>query len=300
MRSVQTESPCPAAPAGQGPGAAPRLIAFDLDGTLLDDRKGIPQENIRALELAADRGVVPVPATGRIVRGIPEAVKRLPGARYFIVSNGAGVYDAVEDRLIYRGDVPLELALRCYEYMDTLPVIYDCYQNDMGYMSRWMYESCAPFFTTEPHMMELIRRLRIPVEDLKETLRQRGEPLQKLQMFFRPEDLPLRAEILERIPALFPELVATTSVSNNIEINSVSAGKGNALRALAAHLGIGIGETVAFGDGTNDCELLQAAGLGVAMANADPKVKAVADEICESNNEAGVGKTILRLLGERA
>ncbi len=273
-----------------------KLIAFDLDGTLLDDKKAVPQENLRALAAAAERGIVPVPATGRIVRGIPEPVKQLPGVRYFIVSNGAGVYDAKEDRLLYRGDVPLELALRCYDYMDTLPVIYDCYQNDMGYMTRSMYERCAPYFTTEPHMMELIRRLRLPVEELKAFLRQRGEPLQKLQMFFRPEDLDLRERELRRIPLLFPELVATTSVSNNIEINSVNAGKGKAMLALARELGIRQEETLAFGDGTNDCEMLAMAGLGVAMQNADPKVKAVADEVTDTNNNAGVAKTIWNLL----
>ena len=273
-----------------------RLIAFDLDGTLLDDEKNVPPENLRALETAAARGVVLVPATGRIVRGIPEAVKALPGLRYFIVSNGAGVYDAKEARLLYRGDVPVELALRCCEYMDTLPVIYDCYQNESGWMTRWMYEGCEAYFPTEPHMLEIVKRLRVPVDDLKETLRQRGEPLQKLQMFFKPEDLDERERQLRRIPELFPELAATTSVSNNIEINSVNAGKGKALLALAKLLGIDPKDTLAFGDGTNDCEMLEMAGRGVAMQNADPKVKAVADEICESNNDAGVGKTILRLL----
>ena len=276
-----------------------KLIAFDLDGTLLDDEKRIPPENLRALEAAAARGWVPVPATGRIVRGIPEPVKALPGLRYFIVSNGAGVYDAAEDRLLYRGDVPLELALRCYEYMDTLPVIYDCYQNESGWMTRSMYEACAPYFPTEPHMLEIVKRLRVPVDDLKETLRQRGEPLQKLQMFFKPEDLDERERQLRRIPELFPELVATTSVSNNIEINSVNAGKDKALLALAAHLGIPREDTVAFGDGTNDLAMLRAAGLGVAMANADPKVKAAADEITGSNNDAGVARGIWRLLGEK-
>lgn len=273
-----------------------RLIAFDLDGTLLDDKKNIPSENLRALEAAAAQGVVAVPATGRIVRGIPEPIKALPSVRYFIVSNGAGVYDAKEDRLLYRADVPVELALRCYEYMDTLPVLYDCYQNDMGWMSRSMYDACAPYFTTEPHMMELIRRLRVPVDDLKETLRARGEPLQKLQMFFKPEDMALRERELRRIPELFPELTATTSVSNNIEINSVHAGKGKAMLALAAQLGIEARDTVAFGDGLNDRELLEMAGWGVAMENADPAVKAVADEITDSNNKAGVAKVIWRLL----
>ena len=276
-----------------------KLIAFDLDGTLLDDEKRIPPENVRALEAAAARGWVPVPATGRIVRGIPEPVKALPGVRYFIVSNGAGVYDAAEDRLLYRGDVPLELALRCYEYMDTLPVIYDCYQNESGWMTRSMYENCAPYFPTEPHMLEIVKRLRVPVDDLKETLRQRGEPLQKLQMFFKPEDLDERERQLRRIPELFPELVATTSVSNNIEINSVNAGKDKALLALAEHLGIRREDTVAFGDGTNDLAMLRAAGLGVAMANADPKVKAAADEITGSNNDAGVARVVWRLLEEK-
>ena len=195
--------------------------------------------------------------------------------------------------------MPLELALRCYEYMDTLPVIYDCYQNESGWMTRSMYEACAPYFPTEPHMLEIVKRLRVPVDDLKETLRQRGEPLQKLQMFFKPEDLDERERQLRRIPELFPELVATTSVSNNIEINSVNAGKDKALLALAAHLGIPREDTVAFGDGTNDLAMLRAAGLGVAMANADPKVKAAADEITGSNNDAGVARVIWRLLGEK-
>ena len=102
--------------------------------------------------------------------------------------------------------------------------------------------------------------------------------------------------MLEDFPRLFPELAGTTSVSNNIEINSAKAGKGKAILALAEHLGIDPRDTVAFGDGTNDREMLELAGLGVAMENADPLVKAVADQICESNNAAGVGKTIRRLL----
>ncbi len=274
------------------------LLAFDLDGTFLDDDKNIPAENAAALAAAAERGFVPVPATGRIVRGIPETVKKLPGVRYFIVSNGAGIYDAREDRMLYRADIDPELAVRCCEHMDSLPVIYDCYQNDRGYMTRSMYERCEEFFPFEPHMLEMVRRLRVPVDELKETLRQRGEPLQKLQMFFRPRDLALREQELERFPALFPELSASCSVSNNIEINSARAGKGKAMLALAELLGIPREDTVGFGDGTNDCELLEMAGLGVAMANADAKVKAAADEITDSNNRAGVGKVIRRLLAE--
>lgn len=274
------------------------LLAFDLDGTLLDDDKGIPPENLRALEAAADRDFVLVPATGRMVPGIPANVRALPFCRYYIVSNGAGVYDAAEDRLLLRADIPAELALRCCEHMDTLPVIYDCYQGDSGYMTRSMYDNCEDYFPFEPHMYEMVKLLRRPVEELKAFLRRKGEPVQKMQMFFRPRDLALRAEELARFPSLFPELTASTSVSNNVEINSARAGKGKALLALAELLGIPREDTVAFGDGTNDCEMLEMAGLGVAMANADPQVKALADEITEPNNAAGVAKVIRRLLAE--
>lgn len=277
-----------------------KIIAFDLDGTFLNDDKSIPAANLRALEAAAARGMIPVVASGRIYRGVPEPLKALPFLRYYILSNGAAVYDSREDRLLYRGDVPVQLALRCYEYMDTLPVIYDCYQNEQGWMTRTMMDAAPPYFALEPEVLKLLYGLRKPVDDLKETLRQRGEGLQKLQMFFKPEDEAVRQRVLRELPARFPELVATTSVKNNIEVNSVNAGKGKALMALCAALGIDPAQTVAFGDGSNDIEMLRMAGLGVAMANASEEVKAAADCVAPGNEEAGVAAKIYELLEEGA
>ncbi len=273
-----------------------RLIAFDLDGTLLDEDKSIPEENLRALEAAAARGALLVPATGRIFKGLPEGLKALPGLRYFILSNGASVYDAAEDRQLYRGEIPLSLALDCYAYLDGLPVLYDCYQNDWGYMSRRMYERAADYLAGEPGILRLVRELRTPVEDLREHLRQKGEPLQKIQLYFLPGDEPERLRQLEEIPRRFPGLKASSSVRCNIELNGVDAGKGRALEALCARLGVPPEDCVAFGDGGNDTELLEAAGLGVAMGNAVPEVKAAADLIAPPNTEAGLGRVLRRLL----
>ena len=89
---------------------------------------------------------------------------------------------------------------------------------------------------------------------------------------------------------------ASSSLKNNIEINSVSAGKGKALRRLCELLGLRPEESAAFGDGLNDIEMLEAAGIGCAMANAGAAVRAAADRIVESNNDAGVGKEIFRIL----
>ena len=119
-------------------------------------------------------------------------------------------------------------------------------------------------------------------------------------MFFKPEDEALRQETIREIPRRFPGLQATTSVKNNIEVNSANAGKGKALVSLCAALGIEAAAAVAFGDGSNDIELLRMAGLGVAMGNAAAAVKDAADLVTESNEDCGFARMIERLLEERA
>ena len=273
-----------------------KLIAFDLDGTLLDDDKHLPPENLTALQAAHAQGIFLVPATGRILKALPEELLAPGLFRYFIFANGALVYDLQEQRALYRARIEPELAVRLCTYMDTLPVLYDCYRGDCGYMTQWMYDRAPEFFETEPHILKLVKSLRRPVPELKQKILEDGLPLEKLQMFFRPEHMDERARQLELVPQRFPELIASSSLRNNIEINSACAGKGNALRALCEKLDLDASESVAFGDGLNDADMLRAAGRGCAMQNAVPAVKEAADVIVETNNEAGVGKEIFRLL----
>ena len=273
-----------------------KLIAFDLDGTLLDDDKHLPPENLAALQAAHAQGIFLVPATGRILKALPEELLAPGLFRYFIFANGALVYDLQEQQALYRARIEPELAVRLCTYMDTLPVLYDCYRGDCGYMTQWMYDRAPEFFETEPHILKLVKSLRRPVPDLKQKIQEEGLPLEKLQMFFRPEHMDERARQLELVPQLFPELIASSSLRNNIEINSARAGKGNALRALCEKLDLDTSESVAFGDGLNDADMIRAAGRGCAMQNAVPAVKEAADVTVETNNDAGVGKEIFRLL----
>ena len=266
-----------------------RLICFDLDGTFLDDRKNIPPENIRALELAAARGALIVPATGRIYTGIPEQLRTLPFMRWYITVNGAYVYDAAEDRAAARAEVPLDLALRFYEYCDGVDCLYDCYQDNWGFMTAEML-AVASERIPDPGIRNLIVRLRTPVPELKAYLREKGEPVQKLQLYF--EDMDLRARQLRELPARFPELSVSSSVPFNIEINDKSATKGQALLTLCALLGIDPGETMALGDGTNDLDMIRKAGVGVAMANGDPELLAAADYVTGTNNEGGFARAV--------
>ena len=269
-----------------------KLIAFDLDGTLLRDDKSITERSLRALAAAHDRGVLIVPATGRIYKGVPAPLRLAPFSHYYITINGALVYDAKKDAALYRAEMPNELTLRLMEHMDTLDVIYDCYKDDWGYVSRSMYERAGEYIA-DRGILDLFYRSRTPVDDLKEFLRADGGSVQKAQMHFR--DMRAKKKELEILPALFPEVAVSTSVPTNIELNIRAANKGAALLALCAALGIAPEETLAFGDGTNDLTMIRAAGCGVAMGNADFSVKAAADTVCDDNEHDGLAKYLERL-----
>ncbi len=270
-----------------------RLIAFDLDGTLLDGRKNIPEENLRALRAAAAAGALLVPATGRIFTGVPELLRQLPGARYFITINGACAYDAAEDKNLYASELSVDCCLRLIAYMDRLPAIYDCYQDNWGYISRDMFEKAGDYIP-DPGIMKMMRELRTPVDSLADTLRQKGRPVQKMQMHF--QDMDERKRQLKLVAERFPETAVSSSLPWNIEINSAGATKGQALKALCSALDIDLGDVLAFGDGSNDLDMLRTAGIGVAMGNAVEEVKAAADWVAPSNEEAGVATGIWRFM----
>ena len=268
----------------------PKLIAFDLDGTLLADDKSLPEENRRALLASARAGTLLVPATGRVPAGLPAALTE-PGfqIRWGIFCNGAEVYDLQAQRFVLREEIALDEALALLDFAETLGLPCDCYQDNWGYMGRAHYERAAEFMPI-PGILDLILRLRTPVPELRAYLCGRGESVQKLQLYVT--DQGLRARLLKELPERFPSLAVPSSLPVNIEINAARANKGEALRRLCDLLSLNLSETLAFGDGSNDATLLQAAGLGVAMNNADDALKAAADRGTGTNNEAGFAQIL--------
>ena len=266
-----------------------KLVCFDLDGTFLDEQKNIPERNIIALEKAAEQGVYIVPATGRTYPGIPEAIRKLPFVRYCITANGACIYDAQEDKVLSLATIPLPLAMRFYDYADTLPVVYDCYKQSGGYanLSMWpLYEKYIPDAHLRKHVMEM----RKPVENLKAYLLESGEGLLKMQMFF--VDMEERQRQLDILPGLFPELAFSSSIPGNIEVNILDGTKGHAILKLCDILGLDREQSLAIGDGSNDRDMLIRAGLGIAMENASEELKLVADHVTGHCNDAGVAQAI--------
>lgn len=272
-----------------------KLILLDLDGTLLTGDKKISPANYAALERCAANGVHIVPSTGRIYSGMPQVVRDLPFVRYVVAVNGAQVYDVKEDKVLCREEIDLETAFRVYDELDKLPVIYDCYMGGFGYDDAAMYERIDEFIS-DPRVNAMVKNTRKPVPDLRTFLREQGCPLQKIQIFFK--DMDRRARELERLPGIFPDLVVTSSITNNIEFNAKNANKGEALRFLCRHLGLDVSESMSFGDSSNDLSMIVAAGVGVAMANADGMLLDAADYVTDTNDNDGVARAIARFCPE--
>ena len=271
-----------------------KIIALDLDGTLLDSQKRLSDVNRAALAAAAERGALVVPTTGRFFGMMPAAVRDLPFVRYAITINGAQVYDRETDAAIVREEIPLEMAREVMALLDGYDVIYDCYRSNWGWMSE-AFKAKAEDYATDEHYLRMIREFRRPVPELKAHLAATAADgdVQKIMLFTR-RDAPEGAtrEIAAVVAARFPEVKVTNSTWNNLEINIRTAHKGRALARFAEHLGLSLANCISFGDGANDLTMVEAAGVGVAMANACPEVLAAADYVTASNDEDGVAAAL--------
>ena len=272
-----------------------KIIALDLDGTLLDSQKRLSDGSRAALEEAAAKGVLIVPTTGRFFGMMPQSIRDLPFVRYAITINGAQVYDRETGTAIVREEIPLDMALDIMRLLDGYDVIYDCYRSNWGWMTESL-QNKAEDYATDAHYVKMVREFRNPVPELKaylESTASEGD-VQKVMLFARntPGSEAVTKAITEAVRERFPQIKATSSTWNNLELNIETAHKGNSLRRFAEHLGYALDNCMALGDGTNDLSMIEAAGLGVAMSNAHPLVIAAADHVTASNDEDGVAKAI--------
>ena len=267
----------------------PKLILTDLDGTLLSHHRAVSPANLAALTRAAERGAEIVIATGRYYGGLPRELRDLPFLRYFILMNGAKVYDRQEDRVLYRAEIPMAEAEELFDYMWQQDATVDCYQNDRAYMDRRYFDR-LDYYVPDQASRELVRAIRERVEDFRTLVRAGGDTVQKVQCYF--PNLEVRERVMAHLEREFPHLVQTISMPANLEINHPGATKGAALLALCDAIGIDVKEAAAFGDGTNDLSMLQTAGVGVAMANAAPSVLAAADMVAPPCEEDGVARIL--------
>lgn len=269
-----------------------RLIAVDMDGTLLNSAKELTQKSLDTLREAHERGILIVPSTGRMAQGLPEYIKQLSFVRYIITINGGVVWDLAENVSLYEANIPYARAIEVMEFIQRYDAVNDCYLNGEAIMDRRFMDLID--YHIPDSLAAVVRRSRKPVDGYVEYMRNMHADVQKIQMFFHDNEKRLAA--IQELMQTFPDLTLACSQTYNIELNAASANKGNALTILCGQLGIDIGKTMAFGDGGNDKAMLLAAGYAVAMENGTDDIKAVADYITGSNDEDGVARAIEKLI----
>ncbi len=261
-----------------------KIVASDLDGTLLNDKSKISNKNLFAVNELLKKEVYFVPSTGRTFSEMPEELKNNPAIRYIIYSNGAVVFDKQTGKSILNC-IPNNVArdildvLSSYETYITFRHNGECFAD-----AAFKNEKAFDYYNvSEPHR-EVVRNYAICPDNFRE-ISYSSDNVEVFSVFFHNYDDKLMCKkYLEKNDSL----QVVEGFEYNIEIASKNAGKGNALRILADMLNVDLADTISIGDSGNDISIIEAAGLGLAVSNADDSLKSVADEIICSNEEHAV------------
>lgn len=257
-----------------------RLLALDLDGTLLTPSHQIPDRTKAALSAARERGATPVIVTGRMQRSAaPYAAQLGLEGLPMVTYNGAFVSRFPSVEPLYHEPLPLEAARKLARYCEQEGVYLHGYQDDRLYI---------PALTPEAVSYQGLAGVE-------------GEVVGSLSAWLgAPQTKMIAISTPERIAALKPavhELLggeANVTISNPtyLEVMSSHVSKGKALAAVAEQLGVKQAEVMAIGDGLNDLEMLRWAGMGVAMGHAHADLKAQADWVTTEGPGDGVWEAL--------
>lgn len=265
-----------------------RAIASDLDGTLLQSDLTISDRTRASFDSAEAAGLRIVLATGRPPRWIPPVTEQLGERGLVVCANGASIYDPVRGELIHRTDIDAaDAASMVKDLRDEFPDAVFSVEQGMDFGIDIAIEDLRPEFARK-----LPDGTIAPIETFLD------DPVTKLiARLPRSDDetLPDRAQRIVGDRGL----VTHSTQPWFLEISHPSVHKAVTVERVLEDAGIAGEEVLAFGDMPNDIELLRWAGLGVAMANASPSVREVADEVTLTNDEDGVAVVVERMLERR-
>jgi Cof subfamily protein (haloacid dehalogenase superfamily) len=256
-----------------------KMLAIDIDDTLINDDKQITPKTKHALTEAIAQGVIVTLATGRMHASAKDVAKQLELNVPLITYQGSWIKNALDGQVLYERAVPLDAAKVIFDYCTNNELHLQAYIDDLLYVKE-----------SSPKADDYAALSRIPYTVYPEFDELASKPSTKLLMIDEPEKLD---QVAVELKGLLGEQVhITKSKPHFLEVTHPEGTKGHALTHLANHFGIELSEVIGIGDSWNDREMLEVAGLGVAMANAVSSLKEIANYITLSNNEDGVGHVI--------
>lgn len=279
-----------------------KLIASDMDGTLLNAQMEIPAENIAAIKYAQMKGVEFLVATGRARKESKKILENVGLHTGYINLNGAMVFDT-NNKLMVNEPIDRPRAFKIIDILKESGCYFEIVSAEEIYSdSRMQRISNVSDLLVDLNKQLTFKKavsfaggsddvLRISfVKNFKSLFEDMNFQVMKF-VAFNPAGPAAFRDIRRQINKL-GNLITTASSSNNLEINNVKAQKGIALLDYAKMRGIDNSEVMAIGDNLNDESMIRMAGTGVAMGNAVSQIKDLASFITKNNNDAGVAYAI--------
>lgn len=265
-----------------------KLLALDMDGTILTSQKTVSPATVKAINNLIKQGTAVTLCTGRGVAELKDYTDEFAAIPYGILNSGGCVYDFTKSQSIYRNlldDGALIECIRAAREVKAMPYLLaeDASiaqaedMRDVSVFQMRIYQS-------------LYDRVATVVPDMETYVREHPGKSLKLCIFHR--DPGTREQTRRAVEHLGMELADAEATS--LEISPRGVTKGLGLQILCSYLGISIEESVAVGDADNDIDVLNTAGLSVAMGNANKKVKDLCDVIVADNDHDGIVEVIDR------
>ena len=265
-----------------------KLVAMDVDGTLLGKEKNLTKYTRSVLKQAGENGIHLVIASGRAFGAIPEMLLNIEGMAYVITSNGSSIFRVADRKRIFGQDLEEEQVRQLLTFYKEQNCPMEVFVQGEAYASRDYYEH-PEVYGASPSAVEYVHTTRKPVENLEDFTMENIHQIEGINYIVND---PVKKSVMRTELERMQNIYVTSSVPRYIEVSHGEVCKRNAMQWLGRYLNIEQKNMAAFGDGENDIEMIEYAGFGVAMGNAVDALKAAADFVTLSVDEDGVAHVI--------
>ena len=263
-----------------------KLIAIDMDGTLLNSKKEISNRTYNAIQKAKDKGIHIVLATGRLLKSAQFVSENLKLSNHIIACNGAIIIDGSKS-VFFSKPMDLNVVEKVMALGKKFNAYYHFYDEGCLYSNTYVKE-IVDYYSSRDQKID-IKIFKNDMEILN------NKKLNIYKFLFIDNDLQKLESLREELTHV-DKINVSKSWSNNLEVMDTEASKGLGLKFLCNELNISPEHVIAIGDNENDISMIKFAGLGVAMGNGEEVVKKQSDYITSSNDEDGVAKVIEKFI----
>lgn len=270
-----------------------KMIAIDMDETLLTTDKQVSQRSKEALRKAADAGIKLVVCTGRIFTSAWVYADLIGTKAPIIASNGAYIREKDKDEVIYMKTLPKEDIYKAVKLIKEYGFYPFLFSSDTVFGEKQIFS--AKFYEKQNESLPEDKKVKIVItNDLEKVIEENYEIILKTVVVSQMDELERLNKLRKKMEGDIDVSIAASMV-NNFEIMPRGISKGNGVKILGDIYGISPEETICIGDNENDISMIEYAGCGVAMGNAVDVLKSAANYITDTNDNDGVAKAIEKL-----